>query len=84
MQSGAQVYSLQLNTYRYILKSEYGFNVSAMYLAVVHPLSPSPRLIEAPRMDEEMRAVHKFEIECGRATESMLGGNPDSAPFSLV
>ena len=67
-----------------MLESEYGFNVSAMYLAVVHPLCPSPRLIEAPRMDEELRAIHDFEIACGRAAESIPGASPDSAPFSLV
>ena len=67
--------------YRYILSSEYGYDVSAMYLAVVHPLSPSPRLIEAPRMDEEMRMIHDFLIQCGRATESLPG---ESAPFSLL
>ena len=52
-----------------------------MSLAVVHPLNPSPRLIEVPRMDEEMRAIHVFEIDCGRATESIPGA---FAPFSLL
>ena len=52
-----------------------------MYLAVVHPLNLSPRLIEVPRMDEEMRAIHVFEIDSGRATESLPG---ESAPFSLL
>ena len=61
------IYSLQLNLYRYILETEYAFDVSAMYLAVVHPEQPLPRLIEVPRLDEEMHALHDFEIEQGRA-----------------
>ena len=38
-----------------------------MYLAVVHPEQPVPRLVEVPRLDAEMRALHDFEIEQGRA-----------------
>ena len=30
-------YRLQINTYAYILESEYGLQVSAMYIAVFHP-----------------------------------------------
>ena len=64
------MYSLQLNLYRYVLETEYAGDVSAMYLAVVHPEQPLPRLIEVPRLDEEMRALHDFEIEQGRAAPS--------------
>ena len=64
------IYSLQLNLYRYILETEYAFDVYAMYLAVVHPEQSLPRLIEVPRLDEEMHALHDFEIEQGRAVSS--------------
>ena len=64
------MYSLQLNLYRYVLETEYAFDVSAMYLAVVHPDQPAPRLIEAPRLDAEMSALHDFEIEQGRAVSN--------------
>ena len=64
------IYSLQLNLYRYILETEYSHGVSAMYLAVVHPEQPSPRLLEVPRLDAEMHALHDFEIEQGRAVSS--------------
>ena len=64
------IYSLQLNLYRYILESEYFFNVSAMFLAVVHPEQPLPRLIEVPRLEAEMRALHDFEMEQGCAESS--------------
>ena len=61
------IYALQLNLYRYILETEYAHDVSAMYLAVVHPDHSLPRLVEVPRLDAEMRALHDFEIEQGRA-----------------
>ena len=64
------IYSLQLNLYRYILETEYAHDVSAMFLAVVHPEQPLPRLIEVPRLEAEMRALHDFEIEQGRAVSS--------------
>ena len=66
------IYSLQLNLYRYILETEYAFDVSGMYLAVVHPEQSLPRLIEVQRLDEEMRALHDFEIEQGRAVASAV------------
>ena len=64
------IYALQLNLYRYILESEYAFDVSGMYLAVVHPDHSLPRLVEVPRLDAEMHALHDFEIEQGRAVSS--------------
>ena len=66
------IYSLQLNLYRYILETECAFDVSGMYLAVVHPEQPLPRLIEVQRLDEEMRALHEYEIEQGRAVASAV------------
>ena len=66
--------------YRYILQ-EYGLEVSAMLLAIVHPDMPGPRILEVPRMETEMRLIHDFEIQYGRATESLPGAR---APFSLV
>ncbi len=62
-------YVLQLNMYRYILETEYGLDVSRMMLAVVHP-DISPRLIDVPRLDAEVQAIHEFEIEHGRADVS--------------
>ena len=64
------IYSLQLNLYRYILETEYAHDVAAMFLAVVHPEQPVPRLVEVPRLDAEMRALHEHEIEQGRAVSS--------------
>ena len=72
-------YALQLNMYRYILESEYGFTVSAMYLAVVHPSLTSPRVIAVPRMQEEIELIEAHEIQLGRASEPRAG----DAPFVL-
>ena len=66
------LYALQLNLYRYILESEYAFDVSGMYLAAVHPEHPLPRLIEVPRLEQEMIALHEYEIEQGRAVASAV------------
>ena len=64
------IYALQLNLYRYIVCTEYAHDVSGMFLAVAHPDQSLPRLIEVPRLDEEMRALHEYEIEQGRAMSS--------------
>ncbi len=80
-QTNYWMYALQLNLYAYCLETQYGFRVGGYYLAVVHPDASGPRLISCPRMDAEMRAIHAFEEECGRATASMPGVD---APFVLL
>ena len=60
--SNGWLYSLQLNTYRYILESEYSMRVSSMYLAQVHPCLPRARLIEVPRMQEELDLIVEDQI----------------------
>jgi len=50
-------YSIQLNIYRYILESEYGYRVSGMFLGIVHPLSVGPVVIEVPRLDDEIALI---------------------------
>lgn len=77
--SNGWLYCLQLNVYRYLLESEYGFTVSGMFLAVVHPESEAPRLIACPRMQAEVDAIVEYEIECGRARAAALPGA--NAPF---
>jgi len=71
-------YSIQLNLYRYILESEYGYSVSSMFLAVVHPEQDGPRLIACPRMVSEIAALVEYEIALGRARAAAL---PLDAPF---
>ena len=77
--SNGFLYCLQLNTYRYILETEYGMRVSGMYLAQVHPCLARARLIEVPRMEEEMALVVEDQIDKG---EALSGALPD-APFTL-
>ena len=60
-------YALQLNMYRYVLETEYGLDVSRMMLAVVHPDAGSPALVDVPRLEAEIQAIHDLEIEHGRA-----------------
>jgi len=77
----AQGKRAQVNLYGYILEQEYDMSVAGYYLAQVHPDGDAPRLISCPRMDAEMRAIHNFEIECGRAGPSIAG---ELAPFTLL
>ena len=74
------MYSMQLNLYRYILETEYGLAVSCMYLAIVHPELPCPRLVQVPPLDAEISELHAYEREQGRATHS--AGSWDD-PFVL-
>ena len=69
-------YALQLNMYRYILESEYGFRVSSMYLAVVHPSLTKPRVIAVPRMEDLIQAIEEHEMQMGRASEPRAGDAP--------
>lgn len=61
-------YALQLNLYAYILETEYGMAVSSIYLAVVHPTQVKPRVIEVPRLPNEIRDLVSYEISNGNAT----------------
>ena len=48
---------MQLNSYRFILESEYGMRVNSMWLGLAHPRLSAPRLVEVPRMEREMAAL---------------------------
>ena len=67
-QANLNMYSLQLNAYRYILESEYGIRVSEMYLCVCHENYDEAMVIPVEVMGEEMHAVVEREKElhgCG-------------------
>jgi len=77
-------YNLQLNTYRHILETEYGQEVSAMYIVVLHPQqAPSgPHVYEVPRMEREIELlVHEAHIDLGTSLDNFPG--PD-APFDAI
>ena len=54
-------YALQLNMYRYILQTEYGYNVVRMVLGVFHPepvgRAPEPLTVPIPVLDTETEAI---------------------------
>ena len=54
-------YALQLNIYRHILVSEYGMQVSRMFLGVVHPLLSAPQVIELPVLQAEVALIVEHE-----------------------
>ena len=74
------LYALQLNTYRFFLETEYEMSIASMWLGVVHPNLRVPRLVEIPRMENEMEAILEHEITSGRATRS----RPLDTPFTLI
>ncbi len=74
------IYALQLNTYRFFLETEYEMSIASMWLGLAHPNLSAPRLVEVPRMENEMEALLEHEVANGRATRSM----PLDAPFTLL
>ena len=50
-------YFMQLNLYRYILQTDYGLPVSAMYLGVFHPSRSQPLRVRVPFMEDEMQVL---------------------------
>ncbi len=56
------LYCLQLNVYKYMLESEYGAKVSAMFLGCCHPCRSFPLVIEVPSLDTEIRFLVEDEL----------------------
>ena len=47
-------YSLQLNTYKYMLEKNYGIEIEGMYLVILHPNNKSYIRMSVPNMQEEV------------------------------
>ena len=76
-------YNLQLNTYRHILETEYGFKVSGMYLVVLHPdqFPPVPHVFKVPVMHAEIATlVRQVVVDKGVSAENYPGAE---SPFDL-
>lgn len=50
-------YVLQQNTYRYILENNYGIEVSAMHLVVLHPENDSYEIVDIPERNLEIETM---------------------------
>ncbi len=50
-------YSLQLSLYRYLLKAEYGIEVSACHLGIFHPLNNQYFVVDTPYLRHEVEAL---------------------------
>jgi ATP-dependent exoDNAse (exonuclease V) beta subunit len=72
------LYALQLNLYAFILESEYGLEVSKLFLGVVHPDLAKARCMEVPRLHEDIDMLYEHETKNGRAGVAQPG---DNAPF---
>lgn len=64
-------YSLQLNVYRWILETYYGFDVADMYLVIMHPDAKGYKRMRLNRMDDEVAEM----VECRRRAVAL---EPDS------
>lgn len=71
-------YAAQLNVYRYILETEYGFQVAGMFLGVFHPSEKRPIAVVIPRFEKEIELLVEHEKRKGRAGDPVPG---DDAPF---
>ena len=73
---------LQIYTYAYILETEYGMRVAAMYIAVFHPKqSGVPCVYVVPRMEQEMQTLVKHGATMyGTRLDSLPG---DRTPFDV-
>ena len=56
-------YSIQLNTYKYILETEYGIRVKAMYLCILHPINPNYVLLRVPNISEAINSIMERRIK---------------------
>jgi hypothetical protein len=56
-------YSIQLNTYKYILEEEYGIVVSDMYLCILHPINNNYKLYKALNLTLEIKSIMKKREE---------------------
>ena len=52
-------YSLQLNTYKYILEKYYGKTVKGMYLVILHPDNANYMMIPVYTLDKEVEMIMK-------------------------
>ena len=77
--SNGWLYCLQLNVYKWMIETELGFRVAAMYLGQVHPFLPRARLITVPCMREELELMVEDQIHRG---DALSGALPD-AMFAL-
>ena len=50
-------YSLQLNTYKYMLEKNYGIQIEGMYLVVLHPNNKSYIRVSVPNMKDEIETL---------------------------
>ena len=55
-------YTLQLNTYKYILEKNYGKTISDMYLVVLHPNNDSYKRIRVPNINNTIIKLFKNKV----------------------
>ena len=82
--SNGWLYCLQLNVYKWMIETELGFRVAAMYLGQVHPCLPRARLITVPCMREELELMVEDQIHRGDAFSGALPHGTFALPQSKM
>lgn len=59
-------YSIQLNLYRQILEDFYGIRIKDMFIVELHPDNDSYKMIQSPRLEDEMKNVFAFRADALR------------------
>ncbi len=60
-------YSLQLNTYKYMLEKNYGLKIAEMYLVVLHPNNKSYIRVPVPNMEEEVKTlIYNYKLNISK------------------
>jgi hypothetical protein len=55
-------YVLQLNSYKYLLESKYGYRVSSMALVRIHETADNYELLQIPSISDEMVAIAQLRF----------------------
>lgn len=62
-------YSLQLNIYKYILQTKYGFTVDAMYLVFLHPNQDNYMSLQVSNFQKEVKDMMEATFDLVRVEE---------------
>ena len=67
-------YSLQLNTYRYLLEKNYGKKIKGMYLVCLHPNNPNGSFLKykVPKLDDEINSLMKLRLSMVKKEKESL------------
>ena len=72
-QTNLNMYSLQLNMYRYIMQTEYDTRVDELYLVILHEINDKPLVFTVQIMDEDIGRILRHEKDERNARDPETG-----------